>query len=159
MNTIYLEDIEVGASRTKRISYHVTRKEIVEFAGQWDPRPFHLDEAAAASSVFAGIVACSAHLFSLCSWFGTHGENRTAALAAMGFDEIRIHQPVRPGSTLFYTATWLEKRDSVSKPDRGVVRTLITLSNQNGARVFSMIATTLVAKRPGYEGHTKSCSI
>lgn len=151
MNTLYFEDIEVGATRTKSVVYQVSRDEIIEFARRWDPRPFHLDEMEAASSVFGELVACSAHIFSLCSWFGTHGNNRIASLAALGFDEMRIHHPVRPGDAIFCRTKWLDKRESSSKPDRGIVRTRITLSNQNGAEVFSVIATTLVAKRPRQE--------
>lgn len=147
MHFLYFEDIEVGASRTKSIVYDIHKEEIMRFAGWWDPRPFHIDEAAASSSVFGGIVACTAHIFSILSWFGTHGEVRTASLAALGFDELRLHHSVRPGDRLSCTLTCIEKRESRSKPDRGIVRTRLELSNQDNVVTFSVIASTLVAKR------------
>jgi len=147
MNLIYFEDIEVGATRVKSIVYRVTREEIIEFAGRWDPRPFHLSDSAASASVFGELVACTAHIFSILSWFGTHGSNRVASLAALGFDELRIHSPVRPGDTLSCISKWLDKRESKSKSDRGISRTQLMLSNQDGKTVFSIVSTILVAKR------------
>ena len=101
MDIIYFEDVEVGKKRTKSVTYQVNKEEIIEFARHWDPRSFHLDEKAAVSSVFGGLVACSAHIFSILSWFATHGQSRTSSIAAPGFDKLHMHQPVRPGDTLF----------------------------------------------------------
>ncbi|MEJ2656229.1 MAG: MaoC/PaaZ C-terminal domain-containing protein [Desulfobacterales bacterium] len=148
MTILYFEDIEVGKKLVKSITYQVNKKEIIEFARRWDPRYFHLDETAAASSVFGGLVACSAHIFSILSWFGTHGERRNASMAALGFDELHMRHPVRPGDTLSCCFTYLEKRESGSKQDRGILRTLASLSNQQSIEVFSAIITSMVAKRP-----------
>ena len=90
MNILYFEDIKVGQNSVKSVTYRVEKEEIIEFARHWDPRSFHLDETAAVSSVFGGLVACSAHIFSILSWFATHGERRTASMAALGFDELRM---------------------------------------------------------------------
>ena len=147
MNIMYFEDIEIGQNRVKSVTYQVTKEEIIEFARHWDPRSFHLDEKAAVSSVFGGLVACSAHIFSILSWFGTHGKRRTASMAALGFDELRMRHPVRPDDTLACTFTYLEKHESRSKQDRGIVRTLASLSNQESIEVFSAVITTMVAKR------------
>ena len=148
MNIMYFEDIEVGQKRIKSLKYQVKKEEIIEFARHWDPRSFHIDEAAAISSVFGGLVACSAHIFSILSWFGTHGNRRTASMAALGFDELHMRHPVRPNDTLSCTFTCLEKHESRSKQDRGIVRTLASLSNQLNIEVFSAVITTMVAKRP-----------
>lgn len=148
MDIMYFEDIEVGKKRNKSVTYKVTKEEIVQFARHWDPRSFHLDEKAAVSSVFGGLVACSAHIFSILSWFATHGERRTASMAALGFDELRMRYPVRPDDTLSCMFTYLEKNESRSKQDRGIVRTLATLSNQENIEVFSAVITTMVAKSP-----------
>jgi len=147
VDIIYFEDIEVGKKRTKSITYQVKKEEIIEFARHWDPRSFHIDEVAAVSSVFGGLVACSAHIFSILSWFATHGQRRVASIAALGFDKLRMHHPVRPGDTLSCSFECLEKRESDSKQDRGIVRTLGTLSNQQNIEVFSAIVTTMVEKR------------
>jgi acyl dehydratase len=147
MTVMYFEDIEVGKKLVKAITYQVKKEEIIEFARHWDTRYFHVDETAAASSVFGGLVACSAHIFSILSWFGTHGERRTASMAALRFDELHMRRPVRPGDTLFCCFTYLEKRESRSKQDRGIVRTSASLSNQQNIEVFSAIITAMVAKR------------
>jgi len=149
MKSVYFEDIEVGRVDAKPQVYEVTEEEIIDFARRWDPRPFHLDESAAASSVFKGFAACSAHVFSILSWFAAQpGSNRTASLAAVGFDEVRLHHPVRPGDQLTCTFRCLEKRESTSKQDRGIVRFLGELYNQEGNVAFSAIVTVLVARRP-----------
>ena len=59
MDIIYFEDVEVGKKRTKSVTYQVNNEEIIEFARHWDPRSFHIDEVAAVSSIFGGLVACS----------------------------------------------------------------------------------------------------
>jgi len=147
MDIICFEDVEVGKKRTKSVTYQVNKEEIIEFARHWDPRSFHIDEVAAVSSIFGGLVACSAHIFSILSWFATHGQSRTASIAALGFDKLRMHHPVRPSDTLSCRFECLEKRESHSKQDRGIVRTLATISNQQNIEVFSAIVTTMVAKR------------
>ncbi|MGD8981211.1 MAG: MaoC/PaaZ C-terminal domain-containing protein, partial [Desulfobacterales bacterium] len=111
MDIMYFEDVEVGRKRNKSVTYQVHKEEIIEFARHWDPRSFHLDEKAAVSSVFGGLVACSAHIFSILSWFGTHGNRRTASMAALGFDELRMRHPVRPNDTLSCMFTCLEKHE------------------------------------------------
>jgi len=148
MNIMYFEDIEVGQKRIKSLTYQVKKEAIIEFARHWDPRSFHIDEKAAVSSVFGGLVACSAHIFSILSWFGTHGNRRSASMAALGFDELHMRHPVRPNDTLSCTFTCLEKHESRSKQDRGIVRTLASLCNQLNIEVFSAVITTMVAKRP-----------
>ena len=147
MDIIYFEDVEVGKKRTKSVTYQVKKDEIIEFARHWDPRSFHTDEVAAVASIFEGLVACSAHIFSILSWFATHGQSRTASIAALGFDKLRMHHPVGPSDTLSSSFEYLEKRESNSKQDRGIVRTLATIFNQQNVEVFSAIVTTMVAKR------------
>jgi acyl dehydratase len=148
MSIKYFEDIVVGQKWIKSITYQIKKEEIIQFARHWDTRYFHLDETAAVSSVFGGLVACSAHIFSILSWFGTHGENRTESMAALGFDELHMRHPVRPDDTLSCCFTYLEKRESRSKQDRGIVRTSASLFNQQSIEVFSAIITAMVAKRP-----------
>jgi acyl dehydratase len=69
-------------------------------------------------------------------------------MAALGFDELHMRHPVRPNDTLSCTFTCLEKHESRSKQDRGLVRTLASLCNQLNIEVFSAVITTMVAKRP-----------
>ena len=148
MEIMYFVDIVVGQERIKSVTYEIKKEEIIEFARRWDPRPFHVDETAAASSVFGGLVACSAHIFSILSWFAARAEGRIASLAALGFDHVRLHHPVRPGDLLSCRITCLEKRESLSNHDRGIVRSSASLMNQHDVVVFSAVVTTLVARRP-----------
>lgn len=149
LEILYFEDVVAGEKKTSSVTYTVEKKEIMEFAAAWDPRYFHVDEAEAKFSVFGGIVACSAHIFSILSWFSTHSERRVASMAALAFDELRMHRPVRPGDTLSCSFTCLEKRESRSKPDRGIIRTAASMTNGQDEEVFSAIVTTMVSKRPG----------
>ena len=69
-------------------------------------------------------------------------------MAALGFDKLRMHHPVRPDDTLSCSFTYLEKRESHSKQDRGIVQTFASISNQQNIEVFSAIVTSMVAKHP-----------
>jgi acyl dehydratase len=142
----FLEDFEVGhASRSD--AYYVSRDEVIAFATAWDPQPFHLDDAAASASIFGVMTACSAHVFALFTKLANTLPHKTAALAGLGFDELRLPRPVRAGDTVQLATRVLEVRRSRSKPDRGVVQSEGTLVNQDGDVVFSAKSTFLVRAR------------
>jgi acyl dehydratase len=142
----YLEDYEVGlVIRSGRRL--VTKEEIVDFAKSWDPQPFHIDEDAARASIHGGIIACTAHIFAIICRLGAEMETKDAGLAALGFDEMRIHQPLRAGDTVYFTAECTEVNRSRTKPDRGVVKTQSELFNQRNELVFSMCCTFMLASR------------
>lgn len=148
MHIKYFEDFVVGEEEVIPAEYLVTRDEIIEIASRWDPQPFHLDEEAARDSMFGGLIAASSHVFGICSWMGNHMDHKSAALAALGFDELRLPNPVRAGDRLTATATCLEKRESRSKPDRGIVTSEMVLRNQRGEIVVTLKSTAMIAKRP-----------
>jgi len=75
-------------------------------------------------------------------------QDQVKTLAAPGFDEVHIRHSVRPGDRLSCTITWVEKREALSHHDRAIVRSVASLSDQQGEVVFSAVVTTLVAKRP-----------
>ncbi len=142
----FLEDFEVGhASRSP--AYYVSRDEVIAFATAWDPQPFHIDDAAASASVFGVLTACSAHVFALFTKLANTLPHKTAALAGLGFDELRLPRPVRAGDTIHLTTRVIAIRRSRSKPDRGVVQSHGTLVNQDGDVVFSANSTFLVRAR------------
>jgi acyl dehydratase len=151
MKIKYFEDFVVGAEEHFDGEYLMTKEEIIEVAGRWDPQPFHLDEAAAADSVFGGLVAASAHIFAISSWMATRLPYRTAAIAALGFDEIRLPNPARVGDRLSAVSKCVGARESKSKPDRGIIQSEMLLKNQNGETVMSIKSTFIVAKRPDGE--------
>ena len=129
--------------------YLITKNEIIQFAQQYDPVPRHLDEEAAARSIFGGLIASSAHTFAVFISLTPKLQPRLHVLAGMGWDELRLPNAVRPGDELDLETTVLEKRESKSKSDRGIVRNQIRLRNQRREIVLQGISSILVARRPG----------
>ena len=143
----YYEDIEIGETEAFG-EYHVTKDEILAFAEQYDPQPFHTDEAAAEDSAFGQLVASGWHTASICMRLLVDGPMQDrAGMGARGVDELRWHQPVTPGDTLSVRTEVLEKCVSESDPTRGYVDTKLEGINQNGEVVISWIGLEMVARR------------
>lgn len=116
----YFEDIEVGDTEEFG-SYTLTREEILEFAEQFDPQPFHLDEDAAEESPFGGLVASGWHTASLCMRLVVENYlEGTASAGARGVRDLQWLRPVRPGDTLSCRIEVLE-----TDPGDGPVGTVI----------------------------------
>ena len=126
--------------------FSVDEAEIVAFATQFDPQPFHVDAAAAAESIYGGLIASGWHTCALIMRSLVREEFFSAgsSLGSPGIDELRWLLPVRPGDRLSLRATVLESRVSRSKPDRGIVRSRLELTNQDGQLVASMVASNFV---------------
>ena len=133
----YFEDYHVGmVDEFGTIS--VTEAEIVSFATSFDPQMIHLDPVAAQRGPFGGLIASGWHTAAMVMrLFAEHYLSHVTALASPGIDELRWLRPVRPGDTLRVRVTVLETKRSRSKPDRGLVRTLVEVLNQNGDVVMS----------------------
>jgi acyl dehydratase len=122
----------------------LTRDEIVAFARDWDPQPFHLDNQAATESIYGGLIASGWH--TVCVFMRLFADgllNRSAAMGSPGVDAIRWLRPVRPGDTLEARVEVLEVRPSRSKPDRGIVRLRSVMINQHQGEVLSFIANVM----------------
>ena len=144
------EDMEIGT--TFEVGQHTfTRDEIVAFAEQFDPQPFHVDDAAAAASPFGTLIASGWHTCSV--MMGLLVRNAFAGSTSMGspgIDEIRWLKPVRVGDTIRMTNSILDKRVSSSKPDRGIVSTQWEGINQHGETVIIVRSKGLFGLRnPG----------
>jgi acyl dehydratase len=134
----------------------VTRDEIIDFARRFDPQPMHVDPDAAAHGHFRGLIASGWHTAGLMMrLFVDHFLPGHASLASPGIDELRWSYPVRPGDVLRLRVTVLDATRSRSKPDRGMVRTLIEVLNQNGEIVMSLKPMNLLRCRPVDPGATK----
>ncbi len=142
------DDLRVGTVLSTDEPYDVTRDEIVEIAGRFDPQPFHLDDEAGAASHFGGLVASGIHTLAMSVRLGAREAPATAAVAGLGIDEIRMLQPVRPGDRLQQTTEVTELRPSASRPDRGIVRARRTVRNQDGVAVMSYAITWMVERTP-----------
>lgn len=144
----YFEDASIGSTATFG-GYDVTKSEIVEFARTYDPQPFHLDEDAAAESIFGELVASGWHTMAMCMRMVTERPDPLAELAGVGADNIRWHEPVRPGDHLHLRAEIVDKRASTTHDDRGYVTTKFEGINGDDTVVVSYEATAIVKRRDG----------
>jgi acyl dehydratase len=145
---LFYEDLETG--RPQRFGhYEVTREELLDFARNYDPQPFHLDDHAAAETHFGRLAASGWHTCSMTMAMMVEARRGApvAMLGAIGIDELRWLKPVYPDDVLSCETELLEKRRSKSKPGTGILRTRTTTFNQHGDPVLSMIAITLVRTR------------
>ena len=130
------EDFAVGQS--EEMGRHTfTEAEIIDFARQFDPQPFHIDPAAAKKSAFGGLIASGWHTCAIgmrlkCDTYLEGG----SGLGSPGVDQIRWKAPVRPGDTLVYRRTVLEARLSASRPGVGLVKQRWDALNQRGETVL-----------------------
>jgi len=144
----YFEDFTPG--QVIELGRHtITRDEIIAFAKQFDPQPFHLDEEAAKKTIFGGLLASGWHTAAISMRLLYDGVVKdTVSLGSPGVDELRWVKPVRPGDTLSARLTVLECVPSRSKLDRGVVRSAIELRNQHGEVVVTSKGLSLFGRRP-----------
>jgi len=146
----YWEDFKTG-ERESIGSVVVDRDEVIEFAERYDPQPFHVDEEAAKESIYGGLIAsgwhtCSMVMRLMCDAYLLE----SASLGSPGLENVRWLRPVRPGDTLTAYRTIEETRLSGSRPDRGIVKTLWEVENQNGELVLTMSGVNFFLKRqPG----------
>jgi acyl dehydratase len=145
---LYLEDLHVG-DRFGSDTIEVTREDIIAFAHDFDPQPFHLDDKAAEQSVFKELVASGWHTAAISMKLFVTGELRLAGgSVGLGVDELRWPQPVKPGDTLRLETELLDVRSSKSKPDRGIIRIRNVTTNQRGEVVQTFMAFVLVRRCP-----------
>jgi acyl dehydratase len=143
----YFEDFQVGEVHETG-SHVVSREEILAFARQFDPQPFHLDDEAARTSIFGGIIASGWHTASICHRLVVEDTlGKAASLGSPGVDELRWLRPVRPGDTLTARVEVLSLTPSRSKPDRGAIKFRFEVRNQNGETVMTEIANALFSRR------------
>ena len=134
-------------------SYAVTREAVLEFARAYDPQPFHLDDAAAAASLFGRLAAsgwhtCAIVMRMLCDEYLLEA----ASLGSPGIDQIRWLAPVFPGDTLRMRLTVLEARPLASRPQVGMVRNGYEVFNQDGTTVLTMQGVGFFGRRPAERG-------
>ena len=146
---IYFEDIPVGAE-TVFGTYEVTREEILEFARKYDPQPFHLSDEEAAKTHFGRLAASGWHTCAMTMAVIARkvvGEEQ-AGLGSPGVDELRWLKPVYPGDTLTVVGKILESIPSRSKPQIGVIRSQVTVTNQDDVPVMKFISIVMYRRRP-----------
>lgn len=131
--------------RFRSASRTITAEEIKAFARDYDPQPFHLDEAAAAGTLFEGLAASGWHTAAVAMRLNVDGGLPVAGgVIGAGIDELRWPAPVRPGDTLTAENEVLEVIPSASRPGQGRIRAACRVTNQEGETVLSFIATLVV---------------
>jgi acyl dehydratase len=144
---LYLEDIELGRPY-QGASVTITLDAIRDFAREYDPQVFHLDEEAAKSSVFGELVASGWMTAPLSIRMGSQGElNLAGGWIGLGVESLAWPNPVRPGDVLTAVTEVLEKRASKSKPTTGIVKLRTTSFNQDGMKVCEVVSNQLVQRR------------
>jgi acyl dehydratase len=141
---LYYEDFQIGDARTAG-DYEMREDEIIAFAQQWDPQPWHVDPEAAARSPMRGITASSCHTYAVAARL----LNRMSAVAGIASlkHEFELPAPARPGDRLTLTMTCVDKRASGSKPDRGLVTFDSVLVNQAGTVVLKLRSLMMIKTR------------
>jgi acyl dehydratase len=148
LELLYLEDLQVG-QRFTSASYVIEVARMKEFAAEFDPQPFHLEEAAAEGSIFKGLAASGWHTAAVAMrLLVTGGLPFANGIVGLG-GEIAWPKPTRAGDTLHVESEIVEITPSRSKPQQGVVTVRGTTLNQNGDAVYILSAKLLVLRRPG----------
>ena len=146
----YWEDMPVGSTRDLG-TITPTPEEIVAFATQFDPQPFHLDEEAAKQSVFGGLCASGWHTCSMAMrLMVTNFLVESSSQGSPGLENIKWLKPVFPGDTLRLQHTVVESRPMTKRLDVGLVRTVWAMFNQRGEQVLHMEGYGMFRRRtPG----------
>jgi acyl dehydratase len=144
----WFEDLALGM-RFKGAEKLISREDIKRFAAEFDPQPYHLDEAAAEQTPLQGLAASGWHTASIVMRlvadlrpFGPH------PLLGIGVDGLRWLAPVRPGDMLHIEGEVVELTPSKTKP-QGIAKIKWTAFNQRGEPVYTVTPISIVPRRPG----------
>src|ERR1700749_1437448 len=145
----WFDDLTVGMKFSSDAGTTGSKEDILRFASEFDPQPFHLDEEAAKDTILGGLAASGWHnaaiavkIATTTKPFGPH------PLFGAGVDELRWLKPVRPGDTLRLEGEIVELTPSRTKPI-GIARVKWTVFNQAGEAVYTFTPIAIVPRRPG----------
>lgn len=143
----YLDDLKVG-QKFGSGSVTIDAASIKRFAAEFDPQPFHLDEAAAEDTLFKGLAASGWHTAGLSMRLLVESEFKPAGgFIGAGLEELRWPRPVRPGDTLNLEVEILEIRISKSRPEQGIVKIRTTTYNQTHDVLQVYVANIVVQRQ------------
>ena len=144
----YWEDFRTGEVREFGRT-EVRREDVLRFASEFDPQPFHIDEAAAAQTLFGGLIASGWHTAAMAMRMMCDGYLlRSASLGSPGIEQLKWLKPVRPGDVLSLRQTVLEARPMQSKPGIGLVRSRHEVLNQDRETVMQFEGWGMFRRRP-----------
>ena len=148
MDKTFLEDLAPGQVFTSDARAIVDAGSIKKFAGEFDPQPFHLDEASAGTSFFKKLVASGWHTTAMTMQLIIKTLPLSQGIIGSGVDELRWPRPVKPGDTLRLHCEVIDVTPSIMNPSRGTVRVRMTTLNQHDQPVQTMVANLLAFRRP-----------
>ena len=146
MSERYFEDLKAG-DRFKSETYAVSEEQLISFAREFDPQPFHLDATVARETMFKGLIASGWHTAAITMRLFVQTLNFAEGAIGLGVDELRWPNAVRPGDRLQVETEIVDLRVSRSKPSHGVVRLRNVTVNQHSEVVQTMSASALVLRR------------
>jgi acyl dehydratase len=142
-----LEDFAVGQTFSSG-RLRIDKEQIFAFAAEFDPQPFHLDEAAARQSIFGGLCASGWHTAAVTMRLLLDSDLKPAGgLIGAGLDECRWPRPVRPGDELRIQCEVIEVRPSKSRPEQGLIKLRTTTLNQDGEAVLVHVVNLVVLRK------------
>lgn len=145
----YFEDLELGVAQLSEQRHTLSKEEIIQFCQQWDPMPYHVDEEAAAGSYVGELFTSSVHTVAIGVKLAHSMQTEAiAVVAGIGWDKVRLHKPVCVGDVLQLRYYVSDKRESRSKPDRGIYTSTLELLNQRDEMVVSFELAAIILKRP-----------
>jgi len=141
------EDLQVGA-QYETATTQATERDIIAFATQWDPQPFHTDPEAGAASFLGSLCASGLHTIALAfrQYFDL-GILDGTALAGLGLEQVRFMRPLKPGDTI-RTRVRVKSLHETRAPDRGIVVLALATFNQDDVQILDMDLRIMVARRP-----------
>ncbi|MGF6781038.1 MaoC family dehydratase [Paraburkholderia sp. GAS334] len=147
LNERYLEDFAVGQTfGSGRLRIDGGRA--IAFAAEFDPQPFHLEEAEARRSIFGGLTASGWHTAAVTMRLLIETELKPAGgYVGAGLDECRWPRPVRPGDELRIECEVIEVRPSKSRPEQGLIKVRTTTLNQDDEAVLVYVVNMVVLRR------------
>jgi acyl dehydratase len=141
----FFEDIPEHQPRTTS-AYVVPEDELTAFARKWDPLPIHTDREAAKMSLHGGLIAPATYIVAVANSAIGQLDPKIAAIGGADW-KVKFTAPVRAGDRLVATFECVHKRESRTKPDRGIARFVCTVHNQEGKTVLVWESNVLVSKR------------
>jgi acyl dehydratase len=148
MQARYFEDFNVGDTLDLG-SQRVTEEEIIAFARQFDPQPFHIDPELAKNSIFGGLAASGWHTTAIfMRLLVDQLLSKTVSMGSPGVEELRWLKPVRPGNVLHAYFTVLACTPSKTRANLGIIRSKCEMFNQAGEMVMSLVGTHFLGRNP-----------
>src|SRR5881227_2343043 len=146
MSERYFDDLTLG-DRIKSATYEVTEEQIISFAREFDPQPFHLDSVVARQTMFKGLIASGWHTAAITMRLFVETLNFAEGAIGLGVDKLRWPNVVRPGDVLTVETKIVHLRLSRSRPNYGIIRLRNVTTNQRGETVQTMLASAMVSRR------------